>query len=291
METTNQRLCDSARSAARHAEAGAGRHQGQHQAHARAAEIVRPQVGVQRQLRHDAPRRLRPKILAGETCRTEQTAPRQPQQIAGAQPPGGTEAGQWRQQCRAEPLAHVAPPLGQAPPGRSIVAEGTHRFLDIARDGRRRAVRRGMTAFAVGVGPLQSGAPQIERAEGGAVVGEGEEGGADIVKIARQRQFFRIHGSAGSALRLQHQHLPAVPRQRRRRRQTVRPRSDHHGIHDILREQDEVARRHRLSSRSQALLGNACREAPLPAPERARREAELRNRAFPSRAWERGTTR
>src|SRR5438128_1316803 len=42
-------------------------------------------------------------------------------------------------------------------------------------------------------------------------------------------------------------------------------------------------------SRSQALLGNARVRSSASRPARDRREAELPRRAFPSRAWERGS--
>src|SRR5207249_5197489 len=63
-------------------------------------------------------------------------------------------------------------------------------------------------------------------AEGGAI-GEGEERGSDVVQVAWQGELLRVNGPAGPPSGFQDEDAPAVPGQRGRGYQPVRPGPDH----------------------------------------------------------------
>src|SRR5262245_13831954 len=78
-----------------------------------------------------------------------------------------------------------------------------------------------MAAFAPRVGPTQGSTDEIEITEGRTVVGKWKEGGANVVEKARKGELLRVNRPARARLRFQHQHLPAVPGERRRRHEAI----------------------------------------------------------------------
>ena len=147
---------------------------------------------------------------------------RQPGKVIRPEPQGRAEAGQRRQQRRGEPVAHRPPPQGQAPPGRAVVAErgdrsvrGRGEMATQEPSGAGWQLSRGRCASA--------GRRRSDRGSGrrGCRRRRGRRRRRRR-EVAGQRQFRGIAGAARAVLRFQHQHLPAAPGQRRRRRQAVR---------------------------------------------------------------------
>ncbi len=228
-----QRVGDRTGAAGGNAKAAAGREQGEHQAEAGTGAIIRAEIDVQRQAGNDSPGGLGAEATARKGCGRGQAGAGQPEEVERTEAHCGTEARQRRQQGGRQSVPHLASPGREATPGRAVGAERGDGPVDVAAEDDAAAVGRRMTALPQRVAPHQAGAHEVEGAEGGAVVGEGEKGGADVVDEAGPGERLGPDGAPGPVLGFQDKDLPAGAGQHRRRRQPVRPRPDHDGVHRV----------------------------------------------------------
>ena len=87
-----------------------------------------------------------------------------------------------------------------------------------------------MSAFDDAGAPLEPDFVEPKLAKGRAVLCEGEERRPDIMEVARERGFERIKSPAGAWLSFEDAHAPAGLGQRQRRRQPVRPGTNHNRV-------------------------------------------------------------
>ena len=210
-----------------------GRQQGQHQTQPGAGEVVRAEIDVQGQRRESRAGPPRCGSAAGRTrpCVANPARPR-PSRLRGPSRQAGPSAGQRRQQGLGQAVAHALLPLRQPAPGRRH--RRRRRRADCS------ASRRWLAQVPSGAGwqlsqrALRHSRPAPARSserKAGLSSAKGKKAAPTSWTIAGQgRAAANTDAPPGRSLRLQHQHAPAVPGQRRRRRQAVGPRADHHGV-------------------------------------------------------------
>src|SRR5689334_18092983 len=77
-----------------------------------------------------------------------------------------------------------------------VLTEGLDQDVEVARDGDAGAVAGGVRATEGRMLPDEACAGEFKREEGGACLSEGEEGGADIVEAAGERELSGLRGAA-----------------------------------------------------------------------------------------------
>ena len=126
--------------------------------------------------------------------------------------------------------------VDQAGIGRGIAAQTTRRRRDGSLENRHIAVGQRVGQRQARMHPLDAEPLQLDGSKEGRRDGERMNGRTDVMLEARTRQLLGA-GAAAQLLRgLHHEYRSPGPRQLDRRRETVRPRTDHDGIEHHARE-------------------------------------------------------